>query len=370
VRATAVADEGDPVPPTPLPDLLDELLRTYGPCGEEQAVRDVVHRELEPLADEVSVDTAGNLVALVHGEDRSAPVVRVTAHLDELSMMVKRVEPDGTLRVTSLGVMYPGNFGLGPVAVLGRRETLTGVLTLGSEHTTTESMRIWETKPDQGDKAMDWSSVYVFTGRSGDDLAAAGVHPGTRVCVHAGRRGLTRFGDFVGSYFLDDRAALTALVGAARLLREDGGRPPGDLYLVATTSEEMGGIGAAYASRTLPGDLTVALDVGPAEAEYQVTVDGGPVVAYADDAVVYDRLVADALVDVGREVGVDPQTAVWQSFDSDASQAKASGQAAQAALLSLPTLSTHGYEVLHSGTVDRTARLLAAFLGRPLPVSG
>ena len=52
-----------------------------------------------------------------------------------------------------------------------------------------------------------------------------------------------------------------------------------------------------------------------------------------------------------------------------ASQADASRQTAQAALPSLPTPSTHGYEVPHSGTVDRTARLLAAFLARPLPVS-
>ncbi|WP_448641472.1 M42 family metallopeptidase [Geodermatophilus sp. URMC 63] len=334
-------------------------------------MRGVVRRELEPLADEVTVDAAGNLVALLHGTDRSLPPVRVMAHLDELSMVVKRVEPDGTLRVNSLGVMYPGNFGLGPVAVLGRRETLTGVLTLGSEHTTPESQRIWQTKPDGGDQAMDWTHVYVFTGRDADDLAAAGVHPGTRVCVHSDKRGLTEVGDFLGSYFLDDRAALTALVGAARLLHADGGRPPGDVYLVATSSEEMGGIGALHASRTLPGDLTLALDVGPAEAEYQVAVDGGPVVAYADDAVVYDREVADALVDVGRELGLEPQTAVWQSFDSDASQSKAAGQTPRAALLSLPTLSTHGYEVLHSGTVERTARLLAAFLARPVPaVSG
>ncbi len=139
---------------------------------------------------------------------------------------------------------------------------------------------------------------------------------------------------------------------------------------MATVGEEMGGIGATYAGRTLPGDLTVALDVGPAEAEHQVSLGGGPGVASADDAVVHDRAVADALVDVGRELGPDPQTAVWQSFDSDASRAKASGPTARAALLSLPTLSTHGYEVLHAGTVDRTARLLAAFLARPLPVSG
>jgi undecaprenyl-diphosphatase len=34
--------------------------------------------------------------------------------------------------------MYPGNFGLGPVAVLGEHETLTAVLMVGSEHTTKE----------------------------------------------------------------------------------------------------------------------------------------------------------------------------------------------------------------------------------------
>jgi putative aminopeptidase FrvX len=86
--------------------------------------------------------------------------------MDELTMLVKRVESDGTLHLTQLGIMYPGNFGLGPVAVLGEHQTLTAVLTLGSEHTTQESPRIWETKPDQGDRALDWQHVYVFTGRT------------------------------------------------------------------------------------------------------------------------------------------------------------------------------------------------------------
>ncbi len=65
--------------------------------------------------------------------------------------------------MTSPGVTYPGNSGLGPVAVLGRRETVTGVL--GSEHTAAESARIRETAPDQGDEAMDRSHVDVCTGR-------------------------------------------------------------------------------------------------------------------------------------------------------------------------------------------------------------
>ena len=70
---------------------------------------------------------------------------------------------------------------------------------------------------------------------------------------------------------------------------------------------------------------------------------------------------------LGRELGLEPRAAVWEAYDSDASQAKASGQAARAALLSLPTLSTHGYEVQHRGTPGRVARLLAEFLARPVP---
>src|SRR6202789_2090342 len=118
--------------------LLQELLWTYGPCGQEEAVRAVCARELQPFVDDMWTDDAGNLIgfigvtdasgdhAAVHAHrDRSASTAgpgagtRVMAHMDELAMLVKRVEPDGTLHMTQLGVMYPGNFGLGPVALLG-----------------------------------------------------------------------------------------------------------------------------------------------------------------------------------------------------------------------------------------------------------
>jgi len=62
---------------------------------------------------------------------------------------------------------------------------------------------------------------------------------------------------------MDDRAAITALVQAARRLSQRDGRPAGDVYFVFTTNEEIGGVGGSYASRTLPGDFTLAVEVGP-----------------------------------------------------------------------------------------------------------
>lgn len=326
-------------------------------------MREVCRRELAPVVDEAWVDEAGNLVGLVHGKDddkRSA--TRVMAHLDELSMLVKRIEPDGTLHVTQLGTMYPANFGLGPVAVLGDRHTLTGVLAVGSEHTTKESRRIWETKPDQGDKSLDWLHVYVFTGCTPEELATAGVHPGTRVCVERSKRTLIDVGGFLGCYFMDDRAAVTASLQAARLLREREQRPAADVYFVFTTNEEVGGVGGSYASRTLPGSLTLALEVGPTEAEYTTSVTGGPIIGYSDAMCVYDTDVADRLMDIATELHLSPQAAVLGAFESDASHAKASGLTPRAGLLCLPTLSTHGYEVIARNAIPAMSEVLVEFL--------
>jgi putative aminopeptidase FrvX len=343
--------------------LLQELLWTYGPCGQEDAVRAVCARELQPLVDDMWTDDAGNLVGYIsavdgsgndaggHGQrHRSAATAgrgaatRVMAHMDELSMLVKRIEPDGSLHLTPLGTMYPGNFGLGPVAVLSEHETLNAVLTVGSEHTTKESQRIWETKPDQGDRALDLRHVYVFTGLSPDELAAAGVRPGTRVCIDRSKRTLVDIGDYVGAYFLDDRAALTALLRAARLLRERGQRPSDDVYLVFTTNEEIGGVGGSYTSGALPGTLTLALEVGLTEQEYATSVTGGPIVGYSDALCVYDKDIADRLMTIADDHGLAPQAAVLGAFECDASHAKATGLTPRAGLLCLPTLSTHGYK--------------------------
>lgn len=363
-------------------DLLQELLWAYGPCGQEDQVRAVCARELQSVVDDMWTDDAGNLIGYVganvpagdngrshrHRVSSAAEpgvATRVMAHMDELSMLVKRVEPDGALHVTQLGTMYPGNFGLGPVAVLGEHETLTAVLTLGSEHTTLESHRIWETKPDKGDRALDWHHVYVFTGLSTDELEVAGVRPGTRVCVERGRRTLVEFGGYLGSNFLDDRAAATALLRAARMLRERGERPVDDVYFVFTTNEEIGGVGGTYASGSLPGTLTLALEVGPTEREYSTSVAGGPIVGYSDALCVYDKDVADRLMGIAAKLGLSPQAAVLGAFESDASHSKAAGLTPRAGLLCVPTLSTHGYEVIPRSAIDDMASVVVEFVLQP-----
>jgi putative aminopeptidase FrvX len=161
---------------------------------------------------------------------------------------------------------------------------------------------------------------------------------------------------------MDDRAAVVALLDAAAALKQRDGRPPNDVYVVFTTSEEVGGVGGSYASRTLPGHVTLALEVGPTEEEYGTRVSGGPIVAYSDAECVYDKKVADRLMDIASACGLSPQPAVLGAFESDASHAKAGGLGAQTGLLCLPTLNTHGYEVIRRDAIAEMAGIVVEFL--------
>jgi putative aminopeptidase FrvX len=76
----------------------------------------------------------------------------------------------------------------------------------------------------------------------------------------------------------------------------------------------------------------------------------------------YDKDVADRMINIADELGMSPQRAVLGAFESDASHAKANGLSARAGLLCLPTLSTHGYEVVHREAIPAMAGVLVEFL--------
>ena len=164
---------------------------------------------------------------------------------------------------------------------------------------------------------------------------------------------------------MDNRAAITILIGAVAHMKEKKIRPTGDIYLAMTTNEEIGGHGAAFAARTLPGDRALAVDSGPASEEYGVALTDAPVVAYGDAKGLYDKSIADQLLAHGRRLGMEPQCAYWQSYGSDASMAKALGQTPKAGLLCVPTENTHGYEIIPRKALSSCVALLAAYLENP-----
>ena len=87
--------------------------------------------------------------------------------------------------------------------------------------------------------------------------------------------------------------------------------------------------------------------------------------AYSDALCVYDKAVADRLMAIATSRDLRPQAAALRAFESDASHAKAGGLSPRAGLLCLPTLSTHGYEVIARQAMSSVSEVLVEFLLTP-----
>src|SRR5512140_802926 len=91
-RPTASGDETQ--------QLLQGLADAPGPSGFEEPVRKIMVERMKPLADKLSYDGLGSVIAV---QGSSGPRIMVDAHMDELGGVVRRVTNDGYLTMQMLG---------------------------------------------------------------------------------------------------------------------------------------------------------------------------------------------------------------------------------------------------------------------------
>ena len=333
---------------------LERLLVAHGPSGVEGEVDALLLEMLAFCAEGIRQDAAGSLVLRFKGR-RSDSATAVTAHKDEICMIVKRVEAGGRLRVQPVGGLHPWAVGETPVEVLGS-ESVPGVLSIGSKHVTGES----PAGALKSGAALTWEKMYVETKLDADSLKRRGVRPGRRVVLARGRKTPWWLGEeFLCGYNLDCRAGLAVLVAAARQLHREP--PARDVYLVASAEEEIGGLGAVWSVGQLPAETVIALDLAPVAEEYQIANTADPVLPSKDVSGLYHEPMIDHMTVLAGDLGFGVQTAVLSSYASDATLARAAGSAGRASLIAYPGDNTHGLEICHAGAIVNGARLLLAY---------
>ena len=92
-----------------------------------------------------------------------------------------------------------------------------------------------------------------------------------------------------------------------------------------TTLEEESNAGAMYAASRLPGDTTIAVEVGPVLEEYGTELSVNPIINTGDQKGYYSRTVVQGLIAAGRKAGYEPQAALLVDFASDASAVLSAG---------------------------------------------
>lgn len=331
---------------------IEELVLCHSPSGWEQEVDRYLWSSFQALAVEVSQDRAGNLIAKIPGQD-SSRAIAITAHKDEIGMIVKSIDDDGCLQVRRLGGSFPWVYGEGVVDILGDQETLNGILSFGSRHVSHESPQ----KAQQVDTPLVWEDAWVETKCSQEELTALGVHPGTRVVIGKHRKLPIRLKDYIASYTLDNKASVAILLALAETVKN----PPIDVYLVASAKEEVGAIGALYFTQNQTLESLIALEICPLADEYPIKAGIAPVLLSQDNYGVYDELLNAEIRTAAKQANVPLQLAVIDGFGSDASIAMKFGHVCRGACLSFPTQNTHGYEIAHLGAIANCIEILTRY---------
>lgn len=333
-------------------EFLTSLSRTAGVAGSEEQVSGLVAEVFGPLVSEVRVDKLGNCVALKEGSGQAPrPRVLLAAHMDEIGLMVTKVEERGFLRFTRVGGVDQRTLPAQEVLVHGR-QTLPGVIGVKPPHIMSR---------DEMKKAIKLEDMFIDLGL-----------PEERV------RELVRVGDFISLRrepvsLLNNRLAGKAMddrVGVAVLLEtlKELNRllHAADVYAVATVQEEVGLRGATTATFGLEPQIGVAIDVtfaetpGLSEAE-AFAMDKGPAIAVGPNVhpVLYRFLTRTA-----EDLGMPWQVEVaGGSTGTDAWAMQVSRSGVATAVVSVPVRYMHtSVELVSLGDIRKAGRLLAHFI--------
>ncbi len=348
-----------------MPPLLQKLSEAFGVSGQEQEVRDILYEATRDQADDIRVDTIGNLIALKKARKAApngAPMrVMVAAHMDEVGFMVTGIENGGWLRFAPVG-------GVDPRVVVAKRvvvgqERLPGVIGLKPIHLQ---------ERNESKQVVPFDKLVIDVGVGSKDELEGKVQVGDYAAFDMKFRELDASPDGLRTVMgkaLDDRAGCALLV---ELLKGDYAF---DLYAAFTVQEEVGLRGARVAAYALKPQLAFVLETTicddlPKDKDLpDVTrLGAGPAITIMDRSVVADKRLVNLLVDTATQAGIPYQFKGPGMGATDAGTIHLTQEGIPSAVVSTPCRNLHSMaNLLSLSDWDKTLQLMQATLQRVTP---
>ncbi|NLO84441.1 MAG: M42 family metallopeptidase [Clostridiales bacterium] len=343
---------------------LKQLCELQGISGREELVRAAIYDHCKnALGDEnVMIDSMGNVIAHKAGRDKSAPHVMLSAHMDEVGLMVISATDDGHLRVRAVGgidsrvlVSKRVKVGYAIPAKDDKPEVkpLNGVIGAMAIHLQTAEDR---------KTVLPISQLFVDIGAKDKDEALSKAPAGTPITFDTA---LTPFGqDKILARALDDR------VGCYNMLRLLDADVKGDTDFVFTCQEEVGCRGAIGATYRLMPDIGIALEGTTAndtgdmpDAQKVCTVGSGVAISFMDNASIANPELFASMMKLAKDEGITHQVKMSVSGGNEGGVIQRTGSGVKTCVLSVPCRYIHSPSTVCSANdIEAQYQLTKAFL--------
>jgi endoglucanase len=340
-------------------DLLRKLVEMSGIPGHEDRVRQLIISELKPLVDDIQTDQMGNVIGLKKGTGKAPSGGRkklmLAAHMDEIGFIVSHIDDKGFMRIHALGGFDPRTLMAQRVTVMGKRD-LPGIIGSKPVHILTE---------EEKKKSLDIKDYFVDVGLPKEQVEEL-VQIGDPVTMH---RKMEEIGESLTCKTFDDRVGVYCMVEAVRKAKKS----PCDLYVVASTQEEVGVRGALAAASGIEPDVGIAVDVtlandvpgasGPDEISH---LGKGTSIALLNGSHISNPKMVARFKELADKKKIPYQVDVLPRGGTDASAIQRTKGGPAVMTLSIPCRYVHTtVEMVNKADVQATIDLLAAYIAEP-----
>jgi putative aminopeptidase len=299
---------------------LQVLTSLVATSGYEDPVIDYVLNQLESKVQEIEVDSLGNVIVKVNKTSHPDPYrLLVFAHMDELGLVVKKIEDNGYLRLERVGGIPEKSLAGSKLVIQTEQQDWEGIVGTKSHHVTTQAEKY---------KVLPVEEVYADFGfYSKADVENAGINVGTPVAY---ARQFFHNGPTVFSNALDNRVGCLALLELADRVQSE--KLPCELYLVFSVQEEFNLRGVLPAIRkvnpnlAITLDITVATDTPDLRTEGDIQLGAGPSIGLYSfhgrgtlGGLIPNPKLVKHIKEISKSLNIPLQPAVFKGILTDAS---------------------------------------------------
>ncbi len=334
-------------------DMFRRLLAADSTTGQYEEVQQVLCGILKEQGWTWQLTHKGGVIADLGGE---GDPLCVTAHLDDIGLMVRHINADGTLNLCNIGGLHPFYSVMENVRVYTRDgKVFTGTVcrTPNSIHVTEEELRA-----TLGDYRKNVCVVLDEDVHSAAETRALGVETGDIIALEPR---MTVSNGYVKSRFIDDKACAAVLLTLMKAMKEEGAVPVRKLYAYFAVYEEIG-----HGTSWLPSDVKdiLAIDIAPTGPD-QNSNERKVSIFCKDASFPYHWNMTNELRAAAINAGVDFTMDIFTPhYGTDCNTSIRSGYDVRHAAIGPGTSNSHGYERTHVDGLKNTYDLLAAYMLR------
>ena len=339
--------------------LIKKLTEAFGPSGREDEIRALIEKEVKPYADEMTVDTLGNLIAHKKGGGKK---LLLSTHMDTPGFVVTEVDEKGYLMLQNVGCVTPGQ----PVESWSSSKATDALTPAFVPAQTIRFQNGAKAVTYYGDaKALDKISMFdMFAdlGVSGRDAARELADIGDMAVLHAPAVELKN--KLAGAY-VSDRVGCAILIDVLKNAKTDC-----DLYVLFAAQGCVGSRGAGAAAFAIDPDYAVNVHAGiasdaPNARQGCLKLGAGPAVEALDRTAIVPFAVREKLKAAAESVNVPVQNDALRPAGSETAPIQRTKKGVLTGVVSIPTR-YHGArtEMIDLSDAENAVKLLTAFINK------